>query len=195
MSSGSPDGNIAWRQEAGGRDLVGYGRPPRMGRVPNDARLAVQFVLNYEEGAERTVMDGDGECETALSEIVGMTPVAGRCYSTESIYEYGGRVAVWRLLRLFAERDIPLTVFAVGLALERNREVAAAFAEAHAEVAGHGYRWIDYGKVDEATEREHIRRSIKAITDLTRAEAAGLVHWEGESEHTLVGRRGRRIPL
>jgi putative urate catabolism protein len=173
MSTGSLDGNMAWQHATGDRDLIGYGHRPPHPRWPDDARLAVQFVLNYEEGAERNVMDGDSECETALSEIVGMPPVIGRCYSTESIYEYGSRVGVWRLLRLFAEREIPLTVFAVGLALERNPEVAAAFAETHAEVASHGYRWIDYRNVDEATEREHIRRSIKAITGLTGQRPLG----------------------
>ena len=133
------------------RDLIGYGADPPHANWPGEARIAVQFVLNYEEGGERCVLHGDDTSETFLSEIVGGPAYPARHLSMESVYEYGSRAGVWRLLRLFAEYDIPLTVFAVGMALQRNPEAAAAFVEAGHEVAAHGWRWINYQDVDEAT--------------------------------------------
>jgi putative urate catabolism protein len=126
--------------------------------------VAVQFVLNYEEGGENNILHGDAASEAFLSEIVGAQPLTGqRHLNMESIYEYGSRAGVWRLLRLFAERKLHLTVFAVGMALERNPDAAKAFMEGGHEVASHGWRWIDYQTVDEKTEREHIKRAIAAI--------------------------------
>ncbi len=146
------------------RDMLGYGRDPPHADWPGGARVAVQFVLNYEEGGENNILHGDAASEAFLSEIVGAQPLTGqRHLNMESIYEYGSRVGVWRLLRLFAERKLHLTVFAVGMALERNPDAAKAFVDAGHEVASHGWRWIDYQNVDEKTEREHIKRAIAAI--------------------------------
>ncbi len=156
------------------RDLVGYGARPPHPRWPADARIALQFVLNYEEGAERSVLHGDAQSETLLSEIVGATPYLGaRHPSMESLYEYGGRAGVWRLLRLFAGRRLPLTIFAVAMALERNREAAAAFIEAGHGIASHGWRWIDYHGMAEAEEREHIARAVESLTQVTGARPLG----------------------
>jgi allantoinase len=156
------------------RDLIGYGqRPPHAG-WPNNARIAVQFVLNYEEGGENCVLHGDPASETFLSEIVGAQPFVGaRHMSMESLYEYGSRAGIWRLLRLFGDRGLPLTVFAVGMALVRNPDAAAAFAEAGHEIASHGWRWINYHDVDEATEREHIRLAVETIKRLTHNAPLG----------------------
>jgi putative urate catabolism protein len=141
---------------------------------PNDARIAVQIVLNYEEGSENCVLHGDAASEAFLSEIVGAQPLMGvRHMNMESIYEYGSRAGVWRLLRLFEERQLPTTVFAVGMALERNPEAAAAMVEAGHEIASHGWRWIDYQYVGEHAEREHIRRSIAVIQSLTGTRPLG----------------------
>jgi putative urate catabolism protein len=156
------------------RDLIGYGRTPPHADWPGHARIAVQFVLNYEEGAENCVLHGDAASETFLSEIIGALPFAGvRHMSMESLFEYGSRAGVWRLLRVFSERKLPLTVFGVGMALVRNPEVAAAMCEAGHEIASHGWRWIDYHGVDEATEREHIRLAVEAITRITGSAPRG----------------------
>ena len=156
------------------RDFVGYGPNPPHADWPGGARIAVQFVLNYEEGAENCVLDGDPASETFLSEIVGAQPFVGeRHMSMESLYEYGSRAGVWRLLRLFRERRLPLTIFAVGLALLRNREAAAAFMEDGHEVASHGWRWINYHGVEESVEREHVRRAVEAIREATGAPPLG----------------------
>lgn len=145
------------------RDLMGYGQHPPHPRWPGDARIAVQFVVNYEEGGERCLLHGDVESEAFLSEIVGASPIAqARHINMESIYDYGARAGVWRLLRLFDERGLPFTCFCVGMALERNpAPVQAMLASGH-EIASHGYRWIDYQHVDEAVEREHIARAVAA---------------------------------
>lgn len=145
------------------RDLLGYGQHPPHPRWPGDARIAVQFVVNYEEGGERSVLHGDTESEAFLSEIVGAQPLAGvRHINMESIYDYGARAGVWRLLRLFDTRGLPFTCFCVGMALERNpAPVQAMLASGH-EIASHGYRWIDYQYVDEAVERDHIARAVAA---------------------------------
>ncbi|HEX6145020.1 MAG TPA: allantoinase PuuE [Geminicoccaceae bacterium] len=146
------------------RDLIGYGgKPPHPG-WPDDARLALSFVLNYEEGGENSVLYGDAASETYLHEVPGLEPRRGeRDLSVESVYEYGARAGFWRILRLFQERGLTLTVYAVGLALEQNPAAARAMVEAGFEIASHGWRWIDYRHVDEATEREHIARAIQAI--------------------------------
>ena len=150
------------------RDLKGYGRNPPYADWPDKARIAVQFVLNYEEGGENCVLHGDPASEQFLSEIVGAAAYPSRHLSMESIYEYGSRAGVWRILREFDKRGLPLTVFGVSMALERNPEVTAAFVELGHEIACHGYRWIHYQDMDEQTEREHMTRAVKIIHDLTR---------------------------
>src|ERR1700732_2160767 len=142
------------------RDLVGYGRNPPHPQWPGGARIAVQFVLNYEEGAENSVLDGDATSETFLSEIVNAQAFPMRHMSMESLYEYGSRAGLWRVLRAFERRRLPLTVFAVAQAVRRNPEAAAAFEELGHEIASHGLRWLSYQEVDEATERAHMREAI-----------------------------------
>jgi allantoinase len=156
------------------RDLIGYGRRPPHARWPGGARLALQIVLNYEEGGERCVLHGDETSETFLQEVVGMPVLQGvRNLQVESMYEYGSRVGFWRILRLFAERRLPLTVFAVAMALERHPQAAAAIVEAGHEVASHGWRWIDYQFTPEAVEREHLRRAVETLTRLTGSRPLG----------------------
>jgi putative urate catabolism protein len=155
------------------RDLAGYGPHPPQARWPGNAHVALQFVLNYEEGGERSVLHGDAASETFLSEIIGAEPYPARHRSMESLYEYGARVGVWRILREFERRGLPLTVFAVGMALERNPEATAAFVAAGHEIAGHGWRWIPYQEVDAGTEREHLRRAVEVIRRLTGAAPVG----------------------
>jgi putative urate catabolism protein len=156
------------------RDMQGYGANAPDPRWPGGARIALQFVLNYEEGAEQCVLHGDAASETFLSEIAGARAYQGaRHMSMESLYEYGSRAGVWRLLRLFERRNLPLTVFAVAMALERNPEAAAAFQAAGHEVASHGWRWIDYQFMDEATEREHLARAVGTIQGLTGERPLG----------------------
>ncbi len=146
------------------RDLVGYaGRPPDA-RWPGGARVALQFVLNVEEGAERSVLNGDAGSESYLHEIPGRPAREGeRDPSAESMYQYGSRAGVWRILELFRARGLPLTAFAVGRALELNPEIGRALAASGHEVAGHGYRWIDYRDVPEGEERRHIRLTVEVI--------------------------------
>jgi putative urate catabolism protein len=155
------------------RDLVGYGRTPPHARWPNDARIAVQFVLNYEEGGENCVLHGDPGSEQFLSEIVGAAAYPARHLSMESIYEYGSRVGVWRILREFERRGLPLTVFGVSMALERHPELTRAFVELGHEIACHGWRWIHYQGMDEATEREHMRIGMEIVERLTGTRALG----------------------
>ena len=163
------------------RDLVGYGRTPPHPQWPGQARVAVQFVLNFEEGGENSVLHGDAGSEQFLSEMFNPASYPDRHISMEGIYEYGSRVGVWRILREFAQRGLPLTVFGVGMALQRHPELTAAFKELGHEIACHGWRWIHYQNVDEATEREHMRLSVEAITQLTGAcrDSAGAVHGVG----------------
>ena len=157
-----------------GRDLVGYGAHPPQPRWPNDARVAVQFVLNIEEGAESSVLNGDGRSEAWLHELPGRPPRTGeRDLSVEGMYEYGSRAGVWRILELFGDRELPLTAFAVGQALELNPEIARALRDAGHEVAGHGYRWLDYREIPEDEEREHIRRTIEVIERLCGKRPVG----------------------
>ena len=156
------------------RDMAGYGGRPPHPRWPRDARLAVQFVINYEEGGENCVLHVDAASEAFLSEIVAAQPLHGvRHMSMESIYEYGSRAGFWRLLRLFTEREMTATVFAVGMALERNPIAARAMVEAGFEIAAHGWRWIDYQYVDAAVEREHIRLAVAAIERVTGSRPLG----------------------
>jgi allantoinase len=148
------------------RDFVGYGRRPPHPRWPQGARIALQFVLNYEEGAENCVLDGDQSSEVFLSEIVNAQAFPMRHMSMESLYEYGSRAGVWRVLRVFERHQLPLTVFAVAAAVRRNAEVAAAFKELGHEIACHGLRWISYQLLDEATERAHMAEAIAILRDI-----------------------------
>jgi putative urate catabolism protein len=150
------------------RDLIGYGRNPPQAAWPRRARIAVQFVLNYEEGGENSVLHGDAGSEQFLSEIIGAQAYPARHLSMESVYEYGSRVGVWRILREFERRKLPLTVFGVAMALERHPEATAAFVELGYEIACHGWRWIHYQNVDEATEREHLRKATEIIRRMTK---------------------------
>lgn len=149
------------------RDLKGYGRRLPDVRWPGGARIAVQFVLNYEEGGENSVLHGDGHSEQFLSEIIGAPAFTARHMSMESIYEYGSRAGVWRILREFERRQLPLTVFGVAMALERHPELTAAFGELGHEIACHGLRWIHYQEVQETTEREHMRLAVETLRRLT----------------------------
>ena len=156
------------------RDMVGYGRRPVDPKWPGGARIALQFVMNYEEGGENSILHGDPASEAFLSEIIGAAPLVGqRNMNMESIYEYGSRAGFWRLHREFSSRALPITVYAVGMAMERNPDVGPAMIEAGWEVASHGYRWIDYQDVPEAEEREHVRRAIDAITRTTGTRPTG----------------------
>lgn len=146
------------------RDLVGYGGRPAHPRWPGGARVAVQFVLNVEEGAELCILNGDQRSENYLHELPGrLSRMGERDLSVESMYEYGSRAGVWRILELFRARDLPLTAFAVGKALELNPEIGRALSTAGHEVAGHGYRWLDYRTIPEQEERRHIHLTIEVI--------------------------------
>ncbi len=149
------------------RDMAGYGRNPPHAAWPGGARIAVQFVLNYEEGGENNVLHGDPGSEQFLSEIIGAASYTARHMSMESIYEYGSRAGVWRILREFERRGLPLTVFGVSMALERHPELTSAFTELGHEIACHGLRWIHYQSMDEATEREHMRLGTEVIRRMT----------------------------
>jgi putative urate catabolism protein len=156
------------------RDLVGYGAHPPDPKWPGGARLALQIVMNYEEGGESNVLHGDDHSETYLHEVVGTAPVeGGRGLTVESVYEYGSRAGFWRLLRLFAAHDVKITVYAVAMALERNPEAAAAIVEAGHEVASHGWRWIDYRDVREEEERDHMRRAIRSLERVAGSRPLG----------------------
>jgi putative urate catabolism protein len=156
------------------RDLVGYGRISPDPQWQNQARLALQFVINYEEGGENCILHGDLASETFLSEIIGAEPFVGiRHMNMESMYEYGSRVGFWRLYRVFTDRKIPVTVYGVAMALERNPEVVAAMLEADWEIASHGYRWIDYKYFGEDLEREHLQRAIAIHTQVTGSRPLG----------------------
>nr|WP_218279975.1 polysaccharide deacetylase family protein [Verrucomicrobium spinosum] len=147
--------------------MVGYGRQPVHAAWPGKARIAVQFVLNYEEGGENSVLHGDPGSETFLSEIIGAPSFPDRHLSMESLYEYGSRSGVWRILKEFEKRHLPLTVFAVAMALQRHPEVAHAIREQEHEIASHGLRWISYQQVDEATERLHMEKATQIIEEIT----------------------------
>ena len=155
------------------RDLAGYGRNPPHANWPGRARIAVQFVLNYEEGGENSVLHGDAGSEQFLSELFNPPAFPDRHLSLEGVYEYGSRVGVWRLLREFEKRGLPLTVFGIGMALERCPDVTAAFQELGHEIACHGWRWINYQNIDEATEREHMTRGMEIIQRITGERPLG----------------------
>jgi allantoinase len=155
------------------RDLVGYGRNPPHAQWPGQARIAVQFVLNYEEGGENAVLHGDAGSEQFLSEMFNPASYPDRHLSMEGIYEYGSRVGVWRILREFEKRSLPLTVFGISMALERHPELTAAFVELGHEIACHGWRWIHYQGMDEAQEREHMLKGIEILKKLTGQMPAG----------------------
>ena len=156
------------------RDLIGYGQTPPHPQWPNGARIALQFVINYEEGGENCILHGDAASEAFLSEIIGAQPLLGvRHINMESMYEYGSRAGFWRLHRLFTQRQLPVTVYAVAMALERNPDAGKAMVEAGWEVASHGYRWIDYQYASEETEREHIRKAIEIQTQVIGSRPLG----------------------
>ncbi|MYM59272.1 allantoinase PuuE [Vibrio sp. OCN044] len=160
--------------EAYDRDLIGYGANPPHPKWPGGARVALSFVLNYEEGGERCLLHGDDESESFLSEIPAATPIRGaRHISMESIYEYGSRAGVWRVLRLFEQYSFPLTVFAVAMAIKRHPDVARAMVKAGHELCSHGYRWIDYQHMEEALEREHMAKAIRIIEQVTGTRPLG----------------------
>ncbi|WP_372157269.1 allantoinase PuuE [Xanthomonas campestris pv. fici] len=156
------------------RDLLGYGATPPAAQWPGGARIAVQFVINYEEGAENCVLNGDAGSEAFLSEMVGAHAHPGaRAMAMESLYEYGSRAGFWRLYRLFTARNVPVTVFGVAQALASNPDAVAAMQAAQWEIASHGLRWIDYQHVDEATERAHIAQAIAVHTRVTGSRPLG----------------------
>ena len=143
--------------------MIGYGSNELKISWPNNARIAVQIVLNYEEGAENCVLNGDKYSEVFLSEIIGAKAVKGRHINMESLYEYGSRSGFWRLHKLFQEKKIPITIFGVGMALEKNPEVCKAIKKAGYEVASHGWRWIDYQNISKSEEKKHMKLAIKTI--------------------------------
>jgi len=156
------------------RDMVGYGAHPPQANWPDGARIAVQFVMNYEEGGENCILHGDAASESFLSEMIGAPALTGqRHMSMESLYEYGSRAGVWRLLDLFERKQVPLTIFAVAMALERNPAVAEAALKAGHEICSHGYRWINYQDVPIDVEREHMQAAIDIQKRLTGARPLG----------------------
>ncbi len=148
------------------RNLVGYGSKKLKIRWPRNARLALQIVLNYEEGAENCVLHGDKFSEIFLSEIIGAKSIKGRHMNMESIYEYGSRRGFWRIHELFQEKKIPITIFGVGMALKKNMDVCNAIKRANYEVASHGWRWIDYQKVSKNVEKKHMKLAINSIKNI-----------------------------
>ena len=161
-------------QDSYPRDMIGYGRTPPDPKWPNGARIAVQFVINYEEGAENSVLHGDAVSEAFLSEMIGTKSIIGaRCAQMESLYEYGSRAGFWRLRRLFDEAGMPVTVFGVAKALARNPDAVAAMKESGWEIASHGLRWIDYQDFPEDVERAHIREAIALHTEVTGERPLG----------------------
>jgi putative urate catabolism protein len=167
------------------RDLIGYGRSPPHPRWPGDARVAVQFVINYEEGGERAIFHGDATSEAFLSDVLGAQPWPGqRHMNVESMYEYGSRAGFWRLHRLFTERSIPATVFAVATALARHPEAVAAMRAANWEIASHGLKWIDYKDASEAEERAHMQEAIRIHAQATGERPLGW-YTGRTSEHSL----------
>lgn len=167
------------------RDMIGYGASPPDPKWPDGARLALQIVMNYEEGSEYSIPDGDGVSETYLTEVPGATLGPGkRDLIVESIYEYGSRAGFWRLMRIFAERKLPITVFGAALALERNPEAARAIREAGYEVCSHGYRWVSFADMSEAQEREEMRKAVASITQTIGERPYGWYCRYAPSENT-----------
>jgi allantoinase len=155
------------------RDLAGYGRQPPHARWPQGARIAVQFVLNHEEGGENSVLDGDAASETFLSDIIGAQAFPMRHMSMESLYEYGSRAGLWRILRLFEARRLPLTIFGVARALQRHPEAVAAYRELGHEIACHGLRWLNYQLADVNIERLHLIEATELMRELTGSAPLG----------------------
>ena len=155
------------------RNFIGYGARGKKIRWPNNKKLALQIVLNYEEGGENCVLNGDKYSETFLSEIIGAKPIKGRHISMESIYEYGSRAGFWRLDQLFKDKKIPVTIFGVGLALKNNPEVCEAIKMGDYEIAAHGYRWIDYQNVKKSVEKKHMQQAIKIIKEIFGSRPLG----------------------
>ena len=155
------------------RDMIGYGATPPEANWPGSARLALSFVINYEEGGENSILHGDRASETFLSEIIGAKAYEARHMSMESMYEYGSRAGFWRLHRLFERYMLPVTVYGIAMAMERNPDVVAAMLKADWEIASHGYRWIDYQFVPEETEREHMAKAIDIHERLTGSKPLG----------------------
>jgi putative urate catabolism protein len=179
------------------RDLVGYGRNPPQAQWPGQARIAVQFVLNYEEGGENATLHGDAGSEQFLSEMFNPPSFPDRHLSMEGIYEYGSRAGVWRILREFEKRKLPLTVFGISMALERHPEVTQAFIDLGHEIACHGWRWINYQTTDEATERAHMQKGIEILSRLTQTTHGNSIHGAGwytgrdsPNTHRLVADHG-----
>ena len=155
------------------RNFIGYGAKGKKIIWPDNARLALQIVLNYEEGGENCVLNGDKYSETFLSEIIGAKAIKGRHISMESIYEYGSRAGFWRLNNLFKEKRIPVTIFGVGLALKQNPEVCEAIKKGNYEVAAHGYRWIDYQNIKKSVEKKHMKQAINTIKEIFGSRPLG----------------------
>ncbi|WP_323748402.1 MULTISPECIES: allantoinase PuuE [unclassified Phyllobacterium] len=165
------------------RDLVGYGRNPPDPQWPEGAKLAIQFVVNYEEGGESCILDDDPVSESLLSEIVGAQPWPGqRNLNMESIYEYGARAGFWRLWRMFTRRSLPVTVYGVTLAMARNPEAVAAMKEAGWEIASHGLRWLEYKDFSEEREREHILEAVRLHTEITGSRPLGIYQGKPSSQ-------------
>ena len=155
------------------RDMIGYGSKDLKVVWPNNARIAVQIVLNYEEGAESCILNGDKNSEAFLSEIIGAQPIKGRNVNIESLYEYGSRAGFWRLHKLFQEKKIPITIFGVGMALEKNPEICKAIKDAGYEVASHGWRWIDYQNIKKSEEKKHMKLAIQSHKQIFGERANG----------------------
>ena len=145
------------------RNMIGYGSNPPKVKWPNNSKIAVQFVLNYEEGGENSILHGDKSSEIFLSEIIGAKAIKGRHINMESLYEYGSRVGFWRIHKLFKKYNIPLTIFGVGMALERNLEICKEMKKSNYEIASHGWRWIDYQKISKSIEKKHMKKAISSI--------------------------------
>ena len=145
------------------RNMLGYGSNPPKVTWPNNSKIAVQFVLNYEEGGENSILHGDKSSEIFLSEIIGAKAIKGRHINMESLYEYGSRVGFWRIHRLFKKYNLPLTIFGVGMALERNLEICKEMKNSNYEIASHGWRWIDYQNVSKSVEKKHMQKAIGSI--------------------------------
>ena len=178
------------------RDMVGYGRTPPFADWPNGARVAVQFVINYEEGGENNILHGDAASEAFLSEIVGAAPWPGmRHMNMESIYEYGSRAGFWRLHRLFTERGMPVTVYAVATAMARNPEAVAAMNEAGWEIATHGLKWIDYRDAPAELKREHIAEAVRIHAEVAGEPPARLLSGPLVDQHDPARHGGGRLPL
>ena len=175
------------------RDFIGYGANPPNPKWPNGARIAVNFVMNYEEGSEPSMQDGEGHTEIGLTDAgrMGQT-IQGRDLAGEGLFEYGSRVGFWRLMRLFQERNLPMTIFGCALAMERNPDASAAIAKAGFDVCSHGYRWIKHYELSEAEEREHIRKAITTIQKMTGERPLGWYCRYGPSVNTrrLVAEEG-----